>query len=95
MRSRVDAGVKAVVCTLGAGGAIAFDANGLHKVEAQAARVRDTNGAGDAFLAGFLHATLQGASTDDALDAAAAQATVALETKHLHPSLDLALFGQH
>ena len=86
MRARVEAGATAVVCTLGADGAMAFDAEGQHRVAAVPVEVRDTNGAGDAFFAGFLDATLSGASTAAALTAAAAQATVALGTKHLHPA---------
>ena len=88
MRARVEAGATAVVCTLGADGAMAFDAEGQHRVAAVPVEVRDTNGAGDAFFAGFLDATLSGASTAAALTAAAAQATVALGTKHLHPALE-------
>jgi len=88
MRARVEGGAAAVVCTLGADGAVAFDADGLHRVNAVAVDVRDTNGAGDAFLAGYLDATLSGASTDEALLAATRQAAVALGTKHLHPSLE-------
>ncbi|TFC04120.1 carbohydrate kinase family protein [Cryobacterium adonitolivorans] len=88
MRARVEAGATAVVCTLGAAGAMAFDAEGQHRVAAVPVEVRDTNGAGDAFFAGFLHATLTGASTTAALAAAADQAAVALGTKHLHPALE-------
>lgn len=91
MRARVDAGATVVVCTLGADGAMAVDADGPHRVPAVPTLVRDTNGAGDAFLAGFLDATLSGASTPAALAAAATQATVALGTKHLHPALDSVL----
>lgn len=89
MRSRVEAGARAVVCTLGARGAVAVDAEGArHQVSAAPTAVRDTNGAGDAFMAGFLDATLAGAPIDDALDAASRQATVALRSPHLHPWLD-------
>ncbi|WP_411720564.1 carbohydrate kinase family protein [Mycetocola sp.] len=91
MRARVEAGAQTVVCTLGADGAVAYDVDGLHRVAAVPATVRDTNGAGDAFLAGFLDATLSGASTDGALRSAASQAVVALETKHLHPCLEVLL----
>ncbi|MDJ0334946.1 PfkB family carbohydrate kinase [Salinibacterium sp. G-O1] len=91
MRARVEAGASAVVCTLGADGAIAFDADGLHRVRAVTTEIRDTNGAGDAFFAGFLDATLSGASTDGALAAAASQAVVALQSKHLHPAVETAL----
>jgi sugar/nucleoside kinase (ribokinase family) len=88
MRSRVEAGATAVICTLGAQGAIAYDRDGFHEVAAVDTEIVDTNGAGDGFLAGFLDATLRGASTDEALRAAAAQATLALGTRHLHPVLD-------
>ncbi|WP_130176710.1 carbohydrate kinase family protein [Cryobacterium sp. SO1] len=91
MRARVDAGATAVICTLGADGAVAVDADGQHRVCAVPVQVRDTNGAGDAFFAGFLNATLAGASTADALAAAASQAAVAVGTKHLHPALDVLL----
>jgi sugar/nucleoside kinase (ribokinase family) len=47
----------------------------------------DTNGAGDAFMAGLLAATLRGQSIPSALSAAAAQARVAIEGEHLHPAL--------
>jgi sugar/nucleoside kinase (ribokinase family) len=88
MHARVEAGATAVVCTLGAEGAIALDADGLHRVPASPVEVRDTNGAGDAFLAGFLDATLSGFPTAEALRRAALQATVALRTAHVHPSLE-------
>ncbi|MEV8254239.1 carbohydrate kinase family protein [Rhodoglobus sp. NPDC076762] len=91
MRARVDAGATAVVCTLGTEGAVAFDADGVHRVAAMPANIRDTNGAGDAFFAGFLHASLAGSSIEKALAAAASQAVVALESKHLHPSVGGAL----
>jgi len=91
MRARVKAGATAVICTLGADGALAVDADGQHRVAAVPVQVRDTNGAGDAFFAGFLDATLAGASTAHALTAAATQATVALGTKHLHPALEALL----
>lgn len=91
MSARVAAGATAVVCTLGADGAMAVDAEGMHRVKAVPVEVRDTNGAGDAFFSGFLHATLSGAATAAALAAAADQATVALGTKHLHPVLETLL----
>ncbi|MBH0115259.1 carbohydrate kinase family protein [Salinibacterium sp. NG253] len=91
MRDRVNAGATVVVCTLGAEGAMALDADGLHRVDAVPAEIRDTNGAGDAFFAGFLHATLSGSDTDGALATAASQAVVALESKHLHPCVENAL----
>lgn len=81
-------GPRLAVCTLGADGAIALEADGTrHEIAAVPAQVVDTNGAGDAFMAGFLGPTLQGASILDALKGAAAQARIAIESEHLHPVL--------
>ena len=90
MHATVDAGAETVVCTLGAEGAVAVTAD--HAVLRVAAtpvpEVVDTNGAGDAFMAGFLHATLDGADVAAALAAGARQAATALGSRHLSPSLD-------
>lgn len=92
MRSCLDRGPRLAVCTRGAAGAIALSATGERfEVAAAPADVVDTNGAGDAFFAGFLAATLGGAGTDEALRGAAAQARVAIESRHLHPALGAAL----
>ncbi len=89
LRSRVDAGARLAVCTLGAEGAVAVDADGVvHRVAAAPVDVVDTNGAGDAFLAGVLDATLAGAALADALAAGARTASLVLGTRHLHPLLD-------
>jgi acarbose 7IV-phosphotransferase len=88
MRSRVEAGATAVICTLGSMGAIACVRDGFHQVDAVDTEVVDTNGAGDGFLAGYLDATLRGAATEEALRAAATQAAVALRTRHLHPAVE-------
>ncbi len=85
-------GPRVAVCTLGARGALALDAAGRrYTADAVSTRVVDTNGAGDAFMAGFLDATLHGADITTSLQAGAQQATVALGTVHLHPSLTAAL----
>jgi sugar/nucleoside kinase (ribokinase family) len=90
LRSTVSAGARAAVCTLGAEGAVAVGSDGgVHRVPAApVAQVVDTNGAGDAFMAGFLVATLDGGDVDDALAAGAAQAATALGSKHLSTLLD-------
>ncbi len=90
LRSTVAAGATVAVCTLGADGAVAVDRDGtVHRVPAAPApRIVDTNGAGDAFLAGFLHATLDGAGVGGALEAGATQAVRALSSRHLSPLLD-------
>lgn len=88
MRSCLARGPRLAVCTRGAEGAVALEADGTrHQVAAVPAEVVDTNGAGDAFMAGFLAATLHGASIADSLKAAAVQARVAIGSEHLHPVL--------
>ncbi len=89
LRSRVSAGASLAVCTLGADGAVAVDADGLeHRVAAIPVDVVDTNGAGDAFLAGVLDARLSGRDVPAALDAGARAASEVLGTRHLHPLLN-------
>jgi sugar/nucleoside kinase (ribokinase family) len=93
LRRLVRDGAQVAVCTLGAEGAVALDADlSEHRVAAVAvAEVVDTNGAGDAFMAGFLHATLAGSPVPQALQAGARQAARALGTAHLSPLLDVSL----
>ena len=89
LRSRILAGASLAVCTLGAEGAVAIDADGVeHRVAAVPVDVVDTNGAGDAFLAGVLDARLSGADVPSALRAGARTASGVLGTRHLHPLLD-------
>lgn len=84
----LERGPRLAVCTRGAKGAIALEADGTrHEVAAVPATVVDTNGAGDAFMAGFLAARLRTESVGAALRAAAGQARLAIETRHLHPAL--------
>ncbi|MGX5696012.1 carbohydrate kinase family protein [Agromyces soli] len=92
LRSLVDGGASLAVCTLGAEGAVGVDASGtVHRVAAVPVEVLDTNGAGDAFMAGVLDATLDGAELPEALEAGARSAARVLTTRHLHPSLDAVL----
>lgn len=91
MHRLVDSGpARLVVCTLGSRGAVAVDdEHRVHEVPATpVAEVVDTNGAGDAFIAGCLTAVLDGGDVTRALAAGAEQAVRALSTRHLSPLLE-------
>ena len=90
LRHTVQGGAQVAVCTLGARGAVAVDANlTVHEVPAAPiSRIVDFNGAGDGFMAGFMAAHLDGADVPAALSAGAAQAAQALSTLQLSPQLD-------
>ncbi|QAY72323.1 carbohydrate kinase family protein [Agromyces protaetiae] len=90
MASCLARGPRLAICTLGAEGAIALAADGRRfgTPAVPIGAVVDTNGAGDAFFAGFLAARLAGEEIDGCLAAGAAQAIVALASEHLHPALD-------
>ncbi|RHA37575.1 carbohydrate kinase family protein [Cellulomonas rhizosphaerae] len=84
LRSRVDAGCRLAICTDGARGAIALDADGWWSVgTAPVETVADTNGAGDAFFAGLLSGTLDGLGTGGALARASATGALAVATTDL------------
>ena len=88
MQSCLDRGPRLAVCTRGAQGAVALAASGERAtVAAVPVDVVDTNGAGDAFFAGFLAASLTGEGLDGRLAAGARQAVVALSSEHLHPAV--------
>jgi sugar/nucleoside kinase (ribokinase family) len=88
MSERVAAGARLVVCTHGADGATALDADGRwYDVDAvPVERVVDTNGAGDGFVAGFLDAHLDGAGVPEALAAAARHAAAVVTSEALAPA---------
>ncbi|WP_019148144.1 carbohydrate kinase family protein [Timonella senegalensis] len=92
MSRLIAAGKRLAVCTLGAEGAVGLtQEGGFVHVNAAPTNVVDTNGAGDAFMAATLMAILGGAPTRDALEAGAQNAALALQSKHLHASLDALL----
>ncbi len=66
-----DTRLRNAVVTLGAAGAVAAGQRGEARVTALRAEVRDTTGAGDAFVAGFSHAVNAGAGLTGALACAA------------------------
>lgn len=84
LRAAVERGTSLAVCTRGAGGALAYDADGWWEVGvADAGPVVDAEGAGDAFLSGLLRATLAGEPRPVALAQAAATGAVAVTHRGL------------
>ncbi len=85
LRSRIAAGARLAVCTLGADGAIALARDGEPiRVPAEPVReVIDSNGAGDAFLAGFLAAHLRGAALTECLRQAARSGALSVRSREL------------
>ena len=71
LRRCLDGGARLAVATCGALGSRASDGGMIVAVPAIPARVIDTTGAGDSFIAGFLDAHLAGASLTEALRAGA------------------------
>ncbi|PPK92892.1 sugar/nucleoside kinase (ribokinase family) [Kineococcus xinjiangensis] len=85
VRAQVAAGKRLVVCTQGARGALAAERGGelRHVPAAEVPEVVDTNGAGDAFFAGFLAASLDGAGLEECLHRATLSAAACLASWEL------------
>ena len=71
-------GPKIVVVMRGAKGSMAFDGRRYHHQEAIDCEVVDTLGAGDSFIAGFLHTWLRGGSIRDCMLAGSENAAVTI-----------------
>lgn len=87
MEERVEAGAQAAVCTHGAAGASGLDAAGTW-IEVDAVpvdRLVDTNGAGDAFFAGFAFSWLRNEGLGAAMESGAIMAAAAVESPELVP----------
>ncbi|WP_062212253.1 carbohydrate kinase family protein [Demequina oxidasica] len=86
----IDNGAKLAIVTRGAAGAIGMDENGdIVRCAARPVKVVDTNGAGDAFVAGALAARLLGDPLLAVLEAGSRQAVRALSSRHLCASIDM------
>ena len=70
-------GARAVICSLGADGAVLVDDDGVWRVKGARVPVLSTVGAGDSLLSGFLHG---GGHGPQALRAGVAWATAAVQT---------------
>jgi sugar/nucleoside kinase (ribokinase family) len=85
LRGQIAAGKRLVVCTRGARGAVALAPGGdLIDVPAEPVDdLVDTNGAGDAFFAGFLHAHLAGRPVRECMVAATRAAAACVRSRDL------------
>ncbi|GAA4984761.1 carbohydrate kinase family protein [Kineococcus glutinatus] len=85
LRAQVAAGKRLVVCTQGARGAVALERGGdLVRVAAEpVAQVVSTDGAGDAFFAGFLVAHLGGAPLAECMRRGARSAAACVRSPEL------------
>lgn len=90
LAERVAAGARWVVCTLGAAGAVGLGrVEGWVQVPALAVeRVLDTNGAGDAFVAGLLLGHLEGRALHEAMRLGAAAGARAVASPGLAADAD-------
>ena len=68
------AGITTAIVTLGPAGSTGQDATGRYEQAAAPAEVVDTTGAGDTFIAGFIHARTRGADLPQSLATGAAWA---------------------
>ena len=91
MREQIDAGKTLVVCTHGAAGATALTADGQwHETPAREFEVVDTNGAGDAFFAGYLYGHRQDLSVETCLRLGTLTGGLAVASQDLaHPHLSV------
>lgn len=86
-RTLLDSGVRAVVISLGARGALAVSSRGVRELPALPVDVLDSTGAGDAFRAGLAVRLAEGATTDDAVRFANACGALACTVLGAEPSM--------
>jgi acarbose 7IV-phosphotransferase len=83
--TRLAATARLVICTRGSRGALALADGQWHEVPAVPAKLVDSNGAGDAFMAAVWHAMARGRDVPEMLEFAAKCAAVAVESDELVP----------
>lgn len=71
LKDKVDRGMKIAVATFGEKGSIAYDGSQYYEGFIYPARVVNTVGAGDSFIAGFLYEVLMGSDIPKCLDTGA------------------------
>lgn len=74
------AGPRVAVATFGSQGSLAYDGKIFHSFGIYMARVENTVGAGDAFIAGFMYGVLKGYTTKRCLSTGARVAASVVET---------------
>ena len=67
----IESGIRTVVVTMGARGALLVEASGARHIEPVAVEPVDTTGAGDAFIGAFAHFYVEGSDVERALTRAA------------------------
>ncbi len=80
LKDKVDRGMKIAVATFGDKGSLAYDGNRFYKGGIYPARVVNTVGAGDSFIAGFLYEILNGSDIETCLDTGAKIAAKVVST---------------
>lgn len=89
-------GVKRVFITMGSRGAFAADANGRIHIPAAKVKVASTTGAGDAFHAGLIWASLKNWSLEDCCRAGLAASTIAVRSSAaINPELATSALLEH
>jgi fructoselysine 6-kinase len=68
LEDKVRAGMKIAVATFGEGGSLAWDGKEFHSFGIFPARVVNTIGAGDSYIAGFLYGTISGKSIRESME---------------------------
>lgn len=91
MHDRVEAGTDLVVCTRGADGSTALTSDGTWiETPAEPFEMVDTNGAGDAYVSGFLHGHAQGKDVETCMRLGTLAGGLAVGSYELaHPDLSV------